>query len=1015
MPLDLSSLTPYRATGAAVRGGAPTGAPSGTSSDLDLSGLVPYGSPQSDAVATGDNSASSATDLPPPQTDRMPDLGQVLQQAGYGLISGIPHAIEGTANMLETGTMEGLNNPLTGESLLSQFARDAGLSKAPAPPPKPYQPQSGNLIKSALNTVGLNPDAYLPAPQSGPERIARAVGEGVPLMLAPEAAAGRIEGLADALGAASTGAVSGGASQAAQETVPDQYKPLAAMAGAVAGGMGAGFIGKGAGTIADAARPLTKSGQEAMAGDFLANAASDPRGAVNAIDSSERELVSGSEPTTFQLTGDMGLGSLERAYAAQNPELFNAARADQNAARLDALTNIQDEGHPEAVADFFRDQMATSDQQLQNAYDQAQQSAASAANRIGSSIPPEAAGEQLRSALQAQLDAAKTNERQLWKAVDPNGTMTVLASPLKRAVQSIYGDMGPAAQLSVTPAEKGLAAVIDGYGATIPFNELTDVRSQISQTMRDAKSPLAPNDVAYGRLAQLRGAVENAISDSIQGKVAQEQQAVAAGAMSPDDTMFAKMANEQQEFYARRNQTAATGTGSGQSAVVNASRGPAAVPSSYGAEVQGGRGLSGDAGPQGLSQDAGSGPLVDQQAADRLATATNATRQRKQTFGAEPVNKILQRPGPSYDYKMPAGDIAAHVWRPGPQGSSAVSAVLKGAHNSPEAIDAIRVGAAASLRKAAMTADGTIDPDKFAAWKARHAEALDALEKVAPNSTAPYEDAAKAGVNLALIAHQRAAAIKAMQRSAIAKVANVDNPNDVTRSIGSIFGRRDAVQTMREVATAAKKDPVAFEGLRKAIIDHMTEKLVSNTEAATSGKNLIKSDQFQTFVGKNRAALAQVFSGKEIASMEAIARDLKRANRSIASTKIPGGSDTAQNLASMTKYAIEPTILNKLLEFGAWGGGGAGALIGHGLESGVTGALIGAGAGQVARWIGGLRAAGITHVNELVRDAMLNPDFAKTLLMKASKRAGRGSDATFARTLSRLALQGAALQGARTR
>jgi hypothetical protein len=88
------------------------------------------------------------------------------------------------------------------------------------------------------------------------------------------------------------------------------------------------------------------------------------------------------------------------------------------------------------------------------------------------------------------------------------------------------------------------------------------------------------------------------------------------------------------------------------------------------------------------------------------------------------------------------------------------------------------------------------------------------------------------------------------------------------------------------------------------------------------------------------------------------------------------------------------------------------------LEGGVTGALIGAAAGQVAHWLGNMRAAGIGNVNELVRNAMLDPDLAKTLLMKASKKIGAGSDRTFAHKLQRMALQGAAMastSGARQR
>jgi hypothetical protein len=52
---------------------------------------------------------------------------------------------------------------------------------------------------------------------------------------------------------------------------------------------------------------------------------------------------------------------------------------------------------------------------------------------------------------------------------------------------------------------------------------------------------------------------------------------------------------------------------------------------------------------------------------------------------------------------------------------------------------------------------------------------------------------------------------------------------------------------MRRLVDQVRGNPDAMEGLRKAIMDFMMGKLKGNTEAATSGQNLLKSDQFQTF------------------------------------------------------------------------------------------------------------------------------------------------------------------------
>lgn len=94
------------------------------------------------------------------------------------------------------------------------------------------------------------------------------------------------------------------------------------MAGGLAGGMvplGARVAYEGGRYAVNAARefakPFTKTGQESLAAEKIARAASEPgdRGAGlysvrAALENGPQELVPGSKPTTFQQTGNMGLG-----------------------------------------------------------------------------------------------------------------------------------------------------------------------------------------------------------------------------------------------------------------------------------------------------------------------------------------------------------------------------------------------------------------------------------------------------------------------------------------------------------------------------------------------------------------------------------------------------------------------------------------------------------------------------------------------------------------------------------
>lgn len=940
--------------------GAPptiSSAPSG-----DQSSANPFD--QFDGSPTAFGGTAAASDTSAPQDDSQASISSLAKNFGTGLLAGIPNF---------ASFVEGALTP-------PGFAgKPIGRLATPEETPLSV----GEAAKKGLGLVGLNPDdpSQMPQPQNAPERIARIAGEGTssgavfPGSVVTNTVLGTTSGLGSGIG---------------RELAPEGYKDVGGLLGGLFGG-GVGSVASEApaairataGHAMDYAAPLTQAGRERMAGTVLSGAATDPTAAVSAIETAPREIVSGSQPTTFQLTGDMGLGGLERAVAARNPAEFNELRGDQNAARLDALSNIQAEGHPEAVSGFFRDQLDQLDQATQAAHDVAAQSATQAAEGIGGNQPIDVSGEQTRAALQGKLDDLKSSESALWKAVDPDRNMITVASPVKQAYQSTYGNLTPEASIGLAPVEKQIGDIVSGYGQTLPLQNLVDLRSAVSQGMRDVRSPLQANMPAYGRLTQLRGAIENAISDSVAQKAAQEQQAVSVGAMQPQETMLQRWQQEiQAKIDAQRTNARTVGAGGANSGTAFTG-GEGILSGKVGAGSEAGSQASGTQSPA-----SGQGTFVDQATADRLKAATQATASRKQTFGAAPVSKILQRQGNTQPYTMPAGAVASSVWKAGNGGADALNSVLKA---SPEAVEPIKQIAAASLR--AKAPEGVITGKHLEQWKTQYAPALSALEKAAPGSTAVYENAAKAGDHLADVAANRKAALDAYQRDAVGKILKLDDPVDISRTVGGLFNRNDSVKVMRDLAQEASKDPNALAGLRKAIVDHMESRLISNTEAATSGKNLLKADAFQTFLAKNGTALRQVFNDQEIGSMRAIAQDLKRANRSITAVKLPGGSNTAQDLAAMSEHGLQQSLLSKLVTHGASIAAGAGGI------GGWPGMLIG---GLGSRALLSAREAGIKSVEDMVKQAMLDPDLARTLLLKAPKKLDTGSELTLANKLRRV-------------
>jgi hypothetical protein len=275
-----------------------------------------------------------------------------------------------------------------------------------------------------------------------------------------------------------------------------------------------------------------------------------------------------------------------------------------------------------------------------------------------------------------------------------------------------------------------------------------------------------------------------------------------------------------------------------------------------------------------------------------------------------------------------------------------------------------------------MRPDGTLDPARFNAWRKAHADALRAL----PERAGRFADAATASREIENVAAIRRDALEQYQRGAIGAILGAHDGEDVTRIVGRLLGQKNAVPEMRRLAVETRNDPGARQGLRRAVVDAIANRFISNTEAATTGQGLIRSDQFQTFIRDNRSALAQIFDEREINSLRAIANDLQRSNRSIASVKLPGGSNTAQDTAALKTSLLSNMVRHSMhLAFGAGAGAPVAAIAGGPL--GLLAAAAGTAGAAVAS---AMRDAGIRKSDDLLREAMLDPELARHLLMKFS-------------------------------
>lgn len=181
------------------------------------------------------------------------------------------------------------------------------------------------LLSSLLTKAGA------PVPETKGEQLGSAVIRG---------ASGGLTfaggGVANAVRAAAAGASGAGAS----EVVRQQGGGVGAQTAAgLIGGLAPGIAETAVRKTVDLLRPLTRSGQQTIAGQTLATAASDPQAAARKLEAAT-EIVPDSAQTTGAASGDVGLLALEKGVRGKNTGLFGERLSEQNAARQAELSRI---------------------------------------------------------------------------------------------------------------------------------------------------------------------------------------------------------------------------------------------------------------------------------------------------------------------------------------------------------------------------------------------------------------------------------------------------------------------------------------------------------------------------------------------------------------------------------------------------------------------------------------------------------------------------------------------------
>jgi len=797
------------------------------------------------------------------------------------------------------------------------------LKKAGVPTgPAPYGGSESikQLGRKALEVSGLRSIE----PRSRGEELLQSFGKGVAGAVIPavglEAAAPRIAPrvlpyLQDVFGArapglkplaelGTLGGAGGVGADIATEMAPERLKPTAGLVGGLVGG-GLGAAGMGAASkvpymarmTRDYLDPLSAAGIEREAARKMGQIVARPEETIAQIEKPGAEIVKGSKPTLFELTGDELTGQAQRQAETLSPEKFIKRRQDQNAARINLLGKIAPEGGITDLPTHIRRQLEQLDEGHDNIIRVAEENARQEVDRLGGRTTPEEYGRIMREHLEAAKEAARKEREELYDLVDPKNNLNLVTRPVARKA-SLLSRVGPKAQ-PLSSVEKDIFDKAMAFGDVGKFRDLRDLDKYLSSAM-SAEKRTAGESETWGRLSQLKKAVLGAIEQSLRNQKYLERRWAAAG--KPSSRMKPTMTPEE---------------------------------------------------------------------ATKLRAAKEKHIEYKTTFGMGPVGEVLRTTGFAGQYRTPNATVVGKFFPAGDKGYEAAMSFRQAVGDEAKALSTMEDYIAWSLKNEALDSNGVIDPIKFTSWRRRHAQALRAFPELAGR----YDKAVSAAERVADVALEKKRAVNEYQSNAIKNLMDVSAPEDVTRVVGRIFGAKDAVAQMSALAAEAKKNPDAFEGLRRAVAEFINGKFISNTEAGTSGENLLRSDQFQTFMRNNKAALSTVFDPKEIKSLVSIASDLHRANRSISSTALPGRSTTAQDILPAIKEG-KVSGLKGLAEAVA-GAGGIGTIATQPLT----------GAGLMISAIGhhffdAARQAGLKDANDIVVEALLNPDLAAKLLKK---------------------------------
>lgn len=271
----------------------------------------------------------------PTTSEPSADVGRQIalggRAAGEGVFGALSSVAENTPASMITRILTGRTPQQLGTALTNRLFGTHIVA-----------PQSSSqMLSDALTRAGA------PTPSTPGEQLASAGIRGATGALALGGLGG-VTGVPNAIRAGASGATGSLASEyARQQGAGPGGQTLAGLVGGFAPSAleeGARAAGRVASNIVS---PLTRTGQENIAGRVLATQATDPQTAAANLDAAQ-PVVPNSPRNAGEASQDLGLLALEKGLRGRNPADFGQRISEQNAARQAELANVA--GTPQELA-----------------------------------------------------------------------------------------------------------------------------------------------------------------------------------------------------------------------------------------------------------------------------------------------------------------------------------------------------------------------------------------------------------------------------------------------------------------------------------------------------------------------------------------------------------------------------------------------------------------------------------------------------------------------------------------